>query len=47
MSPPLVVAFALAGRVDIDLDREPLGKGTDGGTGVSAGYLANSVGDTI
>ncbi|AXE29136.1 aconitate hydratase AcnA [Chromobacterium phragmitis] len=25
MSPPLVVAFALAGRVDIDLDREPLG----------------------
>ena len=27
MSPPLVVAFALAGRVDIDLDNEPLGKG--------------------
>jgi aconitate hydratase len=26
MSPPLVVAFALAGRVDIDLSREPLGK---------------------
>ena len=25
MSPPLVVAFALAGRVDIDLDHEPLG----------------------
>ncbi len=25
MSPPLVVAFALAGRVDIDLNREPLG----------------------
>jgi len=24
-SPPLVVAFALAGRVDIDLDKEPLG----------------------
>jgi aconitate hydratase len=24
-SPPLVVAFALAGRVDIDLDQEPLG----------------------
>jgi aconitate hydratase len=24
-SPPLVVAFALAGRVDIDLDREPIG----------------------
>jgi aconitate hydratase len=31
MSPPLVVAFALAGRVDIDMDKEPLGfdkKGT-------------------
>ncbi len=26
MSPPLVVAFALAGRVDIDLSVEPLGK---------------------
>ncbi len=25
MSPPLVVAFALAGRVDVDLTREPLG----------------------
>ncbi len=25
MSPPLVVAFALAGRIDIDLSREPLG----------------------
>jgi aconitate hydratase len=30
MSPPLVVAFALAGRVDLDLTRDPLGKGTDG-----------------
>ncbi len=29
-SPMLVVAFALAGRVDIDLDREPLGTGKDG-----------------
>jgi aconitate hydratase len=26
MSPPLVVAFAIAGRVDIDLTAEPLGK---------------------
>lgn len=25
MSPPLVVAFALAGRIDIDLTREPMG----------------------
>ena len=30
MSPPLVVAFALAGRVDIDLSREPLGKDRHG-----------------
>jgi aconitate hydratase len=30
MSPPLVVAFALAGRVTIDLTTEPLGKGTGG-----------------
>jgi aconitate hydratase len=29
-SPPLVVAFALAGRVDIDLTREPLGRDRDG-----------------
>jgi aconitate hydratase len=27
MSPPLVVAFAIAGRVDIDLTTEPLGTG--------------------
>jgi aconitate hydratase len=30
MSPPLVVAFAIAGRVDVDLEHEPLGKGKDG-----------------
>jgi aconitate hydratase len=30
MSPPLVVAFALAGKVDIDLNTEPLGIGKDG-----------------
>jgi aconitate hydratase len=29
-SPPLVVAFALAGRVDIDLSSEPLGNGSNG-----------------
>jgi aconitate hydratase len=29
-SPPLVVAYALAGTVDIDLDKEPLGEGNDG-----------------
>jgi aconitate hydratase len=30
MSPPLVVAFALAGRVDIDMNREPIGKDKNG-----------------
>ncbi|HJW03791.1 MAG TPA: aconitase family protein, partial [Azospira sp.] len=29
-SPPLVVAFAIAGRANIDLTREPLGQGRDG-----------------
>src|SRR5712672_1295303 len=29
-SPPLVVAYALAGRIDIDLVQEPLGTGKDG-----------------
>jgi aconitate hydratase len=29
-SPPLVVAYALAGRIDIDLYKEPLGTGSDG-----------------
>jgi aconitate hydratase len=29
-SPPLVVAYALAGRMDIDLATEPLGTGTEG-----------------
>jgi aconitate hydratase len=29
-SPPLVVAYALAGTMDIDLDREPLGKDAQG-----------------
>jgi aconitate hydratase len=33
MSPPLVVAFALAGRVDIDLSRDAIGTG-DGGRSV-------------
>ncbi|HEY6326403.1 MAG TPA: aconitate hydratase AcnA [Candidatus Cybelea sp.] len=29
-SPPLVVAYALAGRMDIDMTTEPLGTGSDG-----------------
>src|SRR5690242_5946691 len=30
MSPPLVVAFAIAGRIDLDLSNDPLGTGNDG-----------------
>lgn len=30
MSPPLVVAFAIAGRIDIDFEKEPLGKDKNG-----------------
>ena len=41
MSPPLVVAFALAGRVDIDLTAEPLGKDT-AATVFTQGYLADA-----
>ncbi len=37
MSPPLVVAFALAGRIDIDLRKDAVGKGKDG----KAVYLAD------
>ncbi len=29
-SPPLVVAYAIAGRIDIDLTKDPLGEGADG-----------------
>ena len=29
-SPPLVVAYALTGRMDVDLNEEPLGEGSDG-----------------
>ena len=41
MSPPLVVAFALAGRVDIDLTQEPIGKDKDGNERLSARSLAD------
>src|SRR5436190_9924416 len=30
MSPPLVVAFAIAGRVDLDVEQDPIGLGRDG-----------------
>ena len=38
MSPPLVVAYALAGRMDMDITTEPLGTGKDG----KPVYLATS-----
>ena len=39
-SPPLVVAYALAGSVLVNLEREPLGDGADGKPGLSARGLA-------
>ena len=41
-SPPLVVAYALAGTLDTDLVSEPLGTGTDGAARVPARHLADS-----
>ena len=40
MSPPLVVAFALAGRVDIDFQKEPLGTDKKRQAGIPEGHLA-------
>jgi aconitate hydratase A / 2-methylisocitrate dehydratase len=37
MSPPLVVAFALAGHIDVDMRKDPIGRGKDG----KAVYLAD------
>ena len=44
-SPPLVVAFAIAGKVGIDLYTEPLGVGSGRRGGVSQGHLADAAGD--
>ena len=44
-SPPLVVAFALAGRVDIDLTTEPLGTGRRRPAGLPRRHLAGARGD--
>ncbi len=51
-SPPLVVAYALAGRVDIDLTSEPLGEGSDGPVYLadiwpSQEQVADAVGDAV
>ena len=39
-SPPLVVAYALAGRMDLDLTSEPLGEGSRRRAGLPARHLA-------
>ena len=39
-SPPLVVAYALAGSMDVDLVNDPLGTGTRRPAGLPAGHLA-------
>ncbi|MEX1296208.1 MAG: aconitate hydratase AcnA [Candidatus Limnocylindrales bacterium] len=52
-SPPLVVAFALAGRVDVDLESEPLGTGSDGepvflaDIWPSAEEIGSAIGDSV
>jgi aconitate hydratase len=53
MSPPLVVAYALAGRMDIDLSAEPLGTGRNGrpvflkDVWPSAGEVAATMGGAV
>ena len=44
-SPPLVVAYALAGDMNIDLTTDPLGTDKDGQHGLSQGHLADEQGD--
>ena len=46
-SPPLVVAYALAGRMDFDIVNEPIGNDKSGKAGLSAGHLAHSAGSGI
>ena len=41
MSPPLVVAYAIAGSMLHDLEQKPLGQNIDGKDVYFAGYLAN------
>jgi aconitate hydratase len=52
-SPPLVVAYALAGRIDIDFDKEPIGTGKQGepvflrDIWPSAGEVASVAGQSV
>ena len=45
MSPPLVVAYGVAGRIDINFTTEPLGHNDDGGSCLPEGHLAHSTRD--
>ena len=45
-SPPLVVAYAIAGRMTIDLTTEPLGTARDGSAGLPARPLADRARDS-
>ena len=45
-SPPLVVAYALAGSMTLDLTTEPLGVGKDGAPVYPARHLADRAGDS-
>ena len=44
-SPPLVVAYALAGDMNIDLTNEPIGTTPDGSGRLPQGHLADQPGD--
>ena len=44
MSPPLVVAYALAGKIGHNFDTDPLGKDKAGTAGLSQRHLANAAG---
>ncbi len=44
-SPPLVVAYALAGDMNIDLTTEPLGTGQGRQAGLPQGHLADQQGN--
>ncbi len=44
-SPPLVVAYALAGKMQIDMTSEPLGTGSDGKPVYLARHLADRTRD--
>ena len=45
-SPPLVVAYVLAGTMDIDLTSDPIGVGSDGSAGPARRHLAHDGGRT-